>query len=102
MKQLRRRIASFDRSPVIDPRLVYAARGSNESRQASSCIAIAQTLARAGLGGEPDVRPGSVAAWAGDKAFSDGAPIDDVARRLGVRSLDRAASIIGWDWRRET
>ena len=40
----------------------------------------------------------SVAAWAGARSFREGAPINAVARMLGVRSLDRAARTIGWDW----
>ena len=43
----------------------------------------------------------SVAAWAGATAFRQGAQIDEVARMLGVRSLDQAARLIGWDWDRE-
>ena len=27
--------------------------------------------------------------------------IEAVAKALGVRSLDRAAALIGWDWREE-
>jgi len=52
----------------------------------------------AGLSGEPDVRPLSVAAWAVVKIFEQTSRIEDVAGRLGMRSLDRAALLIGWDW----
>lgn len=83
-----------------DRPVVYEGRGSAESRQASSCLAISGTLVKAGLGGEPDVRPASVAAWAGARLFAEGVPIDEVARRLGKRSLDRTARFIGLDWRR--
>ena len=78
--------------------LVYEGDGSAESRQSSSCIAISETLVRAGLAKEPDVRPGSVAAWAGARVLSETGAIDQVALRLGVRSLDRAARLIAWDW----
>ena len=81
-----------------DDYLVYEGNGSEQSRQASSCIAISQTLVDCGLDREQDVRPGSVAAWAGNKIFEETGSIDEVARRLGVRSLDRAAGVIGWDW----
>jgi integrase len=84
-----------------DPLLVYSGRGSSESRQASSCIAVSETLRRAALNQEPDLSPISVAAWRGFRAFTAGASIDDVARRLGVRSLDRAARLISWDWLEE-
>ena len=81
-----------------DPHVAYTGGGSEESRQASSCIAVAETLQRAGIGREPDVRPGSVVAWAGVRIFSETGRIEEVARRLGMRSLDRAARFIGWDW----
>jgi integrase/recombinase XerC len=97
-RQLLRRLQSLRQAKEDDSRLVYSGRGSAQSRQASSCAAISEVLRRAGLHQEPDVRPGSVAAWEGANAFRDGAHIDEVARKLGVRSLDRAAQLIGWDW----
>ena len=81
--------------------LAYEGRGSDHSGQASSCIAIAETLMRAGIGREPDVRPGSVLAWAGRRIFDATGPIEEVARRLGIRSLDRAARFIKWGWAAE-
>jgi hypothetical protein len=56
-------------------------------------------LRRAGLHDEPGVKPRSVTAWAGKQIFNQRGRIDDVAVRLGMRSLDRAARLIGWDWR---
>jgi integrase/recombinase XerC len=81
-----------------DAPLVYEGRGSPESRQASACDAIGETLRRAGLTDEPDVRPTSVTAWAGQKVLDETGRIDAVARALGMRSLDRAAALIGFDW----
>jgi hypothetical protein len=84
----------------IDPQLplVYGANGSAQSRQASSCQAISATLVRAGLGHEPDVRPKSVAAWAGARLFADCGRIEVVAKAMGLRSLDQAARAIAWTW----
>jgi integrase len=93
--QLERRVAALDGA---DAPLVYAANGSAASGQASSCIAVSDTLVRAGLGDEPDLRPVSVAAWAGRSLLDESGRIDKVARLLGVRSLDRAARIVAWDW----
>jgi integrase len=62
---------------------------------------IASTLRRAGLATQPGVRPNSVAAWRGAKELETGASIDEVALLLGMRSLDRAAAFIGFDWRTE-
>jgi integrase/recombinase XerC len=96
--QLAGRVESLKNVPAEDPAVAYEGRGSEESAQASSCIAIAETLMRAGIGREPDVRPGSVVAWAGRRIFEETASIEEVARRLGIRSLDRAARFIGWGW----
>jgi integrase/recombinase XerC len=93
---LERRLQAIGTDP--DMPLVYEGRGSPESRQASACDAIGETLRRAGLGTEPDVRPLSVTAWAGQKVLDETGRIDAVARALGMRSLDRAATLIGWDW----
>jgi integrase len=93
--QLERRVATLDGS---DSPLVYAANGSAASAQAASCMSVTDTLVRAGLAGEPDVRPVSVAAWAGRSLLDRTGRIDAVARLLGVRSLDRAARIVAWDW----
>jgi hypothetical protein len=92
---LERRLQSLE-GP--DAPLVYAANGSLASGQASSCIAVSDTLVRAGLGDEHDLRPLSVAAWAGRSLLDETGRIDAVARLLGVRSLDRAARIVAWDW----
>ena len=96
--QLERRVHEL--GPSADPAtlLVYGGDGSAESRQASSCQAIAETLRRAGLTTEPDVRPVSVAAWAGAGALADTGRIEDAARALGCRSLDAAARLVGFDW----
>jgi site-specific recombinase XerD len=95
-EHLHRRLARLggDRSTVINPR------STSRSGAASSVHrAIASTLHRAGLASEPDVRPNSVVAWRGARALAEGAGIEEVALLLGVRSLDRASRLIGWDWR---
>lgn len=95
--QLERHVRSL---PTADPdqRLVYRGKGSAESHQASACIVIAEVLARAGLGDEPDVRPLSAVAWAGRRILEETGRIEQVACRLGMRSLDRTAELIGLDW----
>jgi len=99
--QLERRMRGLSADSGEDPLVVYEGCGSEQSKQASSCIAISETLVRAGLAGEPDVRPASVAGWAGRRVFEESARIEEVAVRLGVRSLDRAARLIGWEWARD-
>lgn len=84
-----------------DTCLAYEGKGSPQSRQASACRAIADVFTRAGLGGDPDVRPLSLSAWVGARLRAEGHPIEEIARRLGMRSLDAAARLIGFDWREE-
>ncbi|MEZ5170674.1 MAG: hypothetical protein R3A49_08015 [Acidimicrobiia bacterium] len=96
--QAGRRLDALRRTTRTEP-LVYEGSGSAQSRQASACAAISQVVGWAGLGNEPDLRPASVTAWAGAQLLDDGYPIDEVARRLGRRSLDRTAELICWDWR---
>ena len=81
-----------------DALLICSNRGNRASSRASAYDAIRATLERAGLGREPDVRPNSLVAWRGASARRDGATIDEVARMLGIRSLDAAASFVGWEW----
>ncbi len=64
----------------------------------SATNAISRILIRAGLAGLPDVRPGSVTAWAGKRCMDETGDIAAVARLLGVPCLDVAARKIGWNW----
>ncbi len=95
--QLQRRIDAMGPGDA-NRRLVYTGRGDPFSAQASSCTAIARILTLAGLGNEHDVRPASVAAWAGQQVLQSTGRLELVALALGARSLDRAAGIIGYDW----
>jgi integrase/recombinase XerC len=77
---------------------VAFAGSSRAAGQASTCRAISSVLVRAGLAGQPGVRPASVAGWAGRRVFDETASIEAAARAMGVRRLDRAARLIGLDW----
>lgn len=99
LDQLHRRAESLRRAGAgEDSLLIYQGDASLHSAQVSSCIAIKDTLIRAGLDREPDVRPHSVVSWAGSRVFAKTSCIGEVARRLGMRSLDGAARMIGWQW----
>jgi hypothetical protein len=78
--------------------LIYQGTGSEESGLASCCTALKDTLVRAGLDGEADVRPNSVAAWATKAMHEQTGRIEDAARAAGIRSLDATATFIGFDW----
>ena len=92
--QLDRRVSSLTNTK----HLIYRGAGSEESQQASCCTALKETLIRAGLDAEPDVRPASLAAWAGTAVLAESGRIEVVARRLGIRSLDAAAQFINFNW----
>lgn len=95
--QLARRIDELGNQRALP--VAYEGAGSPQSAQASASGAIGDVLRRAGLAGEPDVRPCSVTAWVGRKVFDGTGRIELVAKRLGLRSLDRVAALINWDWR---
>ena len=99
-KQLARQVERVN-SKGPDALLIYEGARDDKVAQISSCIAIAEVLRTAGLGKEPDVRPHSVVAWAGNRVLFESGRIEAVAKALGARSLDRAASLIGWEWREE-
>lgn len=81
--------------------LVYSGDTARLGGLVSANAAISQVLQRTGLGDEPDVRPSSVVAWAGVKVLERTGRIECVAEALGLKSLDSAASFIGWDWKAE-
>ena len=95
--QIGRRVKELGDDPAR--RLVYAGKAGGESGQASSCLAILDVLTRSGLAAESDVRPASIAGWAGRQILNETGRIDEVARRLGMASLDRTARFIAWDWK---
>jgi integrase/recombinase XerC len=95
-EQLQRRIRLLGR---VNRPLIYAGEGGGESAQAATCKAVHQVLVRAGFASDTDVRPSSVAGWAGRRIWSQTGRIEEVARGLGLRSLDRASQVICWDWR---
>lgn len=88
---------------VVMPRLMPAPDRSllipGTTSAASVHELVASTLRQAGLAKTPGVRPNSIPAWRGAAELANGASIDEVAALLGMRSLDRAATFIGLDWR---
>lgn len=95
-KQIARRLEAIAGSG--DPVLAWQD-GELRARPGTISKAIEDTLVRAGLGSEPGVRPLSVVGWVGATVLEETGRIDAAALRMGMRSLDRAARIIGWDWR---
>jgi integrase/recombinase XerC len=97
--QLRRRLDSVTPEEGHDPILMIEGRWDHpDEGRAAATMALIAVLKSARLSA-PGVNPRSIRAWAGAKALADGMSIDEVARLLGVRSLDQAAAIVGFDWR---
>lgn len=92
--QLQRVVMSRLKPPPDRPLLI---RGTTS--RASVHEFVASTLRQGGLANTPGVRPNSIPAWRGATELANGASIDEVAALLGMRSLDRAAAFIGFDWR---
>ena len=99
-KQLARQVERLNEKGP-DALLVYDGARDDKVAQISSCIAITDVLRMIGLAKEPDIRPHSVVAWAGRRVLCETSHIEAVAKALGARSLDRAASLINWEWREE-
>lgn len=92
--QLRRRRGASDLAG-----LVTSAGREAEARRISTGEALSGILARAGLTAT-DIRPASIRGWAGQAVLASTGRIEAVARHLGCRSLDAAADIVHFRWRR--
>lgn len=97
-KQLGRRLRSLG---CDEPsRLVAFEREVDEHTGRSRAgQALQAVMGKAGLGAEPDLKPRSLTAWVGSRVLRDTGRIDEAARRLGLRSLDLTAELVGFDWR---
>lgn len=92
--QLQRLVMSRSKPPPDRSLLLHGT-----TSRASVHEFVASTLRQAGLAKTPGVRPNSIPAWRGATELANGASIDEVAVLLGMRSLDRAATFIGFQWR---
>ncbi|MEH0525891.1 hypothetical protein QBA75_00620 [Streptomyces stelliscabiei] len=80
------------------PRLVTAASSAYRS-QASVCSGFGDIARRSGLATrERRVEPKDVTRYVARKIFSDTGQLSEVARRLGLSSLDAAAALAGHRW----
>ena len=80
-----------------DRLLIYEGAGSAESQQASASKVIGDALRRSGVARDAAVKPSSLRAFAGLSAYHRTGDITAAAAVLGCRSLDDAATIIGWE-----
>lgn len=93
--QLERLVATATLAPGVP--LVYGGDGATE-RRSTLAGAVRRIYTQAGLDREADVTTESVRAWLGRAMRDQGEPIERVARRLGMRSVDRTFLLIGEDW----
>lgn len=90
-----------DLSSRTDPAAVVLCTGSTASdahRQASVGMTVKDVLRRSGIDADPAVKPRSLTAFAAQQVFDATGRIEDAARRIGSRSLDATAALIGFDW----
>jgi integrase/recombinase XerC len=90
---IERRVAYLDGNPRA--LLVCNGRLSPERSSPANSMALRKILDRAGVRADRRVRPLSIRGWGARRLFDDGSDIEEVARRLGVRTLDSARRIIG-------
>jgi integrase/recombinase XerC len=57
-----------------------------------------RVLQQAGLWGPEEIRIGSIRLWAGARVLEQTGRIEDAARVLGMRSLDKVAEHLGYQW----
>jgi integrase/recombinase XerC len=100
MTQVERRLTAESALPP-EAGLIYQGAEHRKGGRVSSSLALLDVLRRAGLADEPEVRPSSIAAWAGRQVLAETGRIDLVALRLGLNRLDTTADFIGWDWHQE-
>lgn len=96
VRRIEARLETIGDAP--DRPLVTDALASRNSAQVSATTAISDILQAAGLSRDPGIVPASLPAWAGRKVMEHTGRIDRAAAALGVRSLDQAIDIIGWEW----
>jgi hypothetical protein len=96
--QVARHVRDLARNVSSETAVAYSGSGNAESRRSFSCQAVRETLQRAELTRDRYLRPASLTAWAGVQMMRETGRIEAVALALGVRSLDAAARMIGWNW----
>jgi integrase/recombinase XerC len=93
--QLERVVATAASAPGVP--IVYGGEGAT-GRRSTLAGTVRRIYTQAGLDRESDVTTESVRAWLGRAMRDHGEPIEGVARRLGMRSVDRTFMLVGEDW----
>lgn len=99
---LRLRAEYVERQSGSDSPQTLTTNGTSPSHrmQASICTTFGEVVRASGIA--PDgrsARPRDVSSWLAAKVHAETGQIAEVALRLGLASLDRAATLAGYDWR---
>ncbi len=102
-EQLQARLTVVRRRPDFTSSTPLLYTGSRSIRSNSSPVSAAgqhlrKTLDHAGLTKALGYDQSSVTAWAGWRLRDEGKQIDEVTNALGMRSMDAAAALIGFNW----
>lgn len=94
--QLRRRAVTLGGDP--DEPLAVRTAGTQDVIRNSTTALLRSVIRAASFGPDPLAGPTSITAWLAQSILTDTGRIEDVARRLGMSSLDRAARAAHWVW----
>ncbi len=81
-----------------DDLLLYSGKGTEAVAQVAVGRELSHLWRLAGLENDVAVRPRSIRSWLGWKILNESGRIEEVARVLGMRSLDQTALLLGWRW----
>lgn len=74
-------------------------RDTHAGRSAATSMTLDKLLAKAGLKQPGRIRVASINEWVAARVYANTGRVEAVAARLGMRSLDAAAHLVGSDWR---
>src|SRR5205823_3117711 len=94
VEAVERRIAALG-SVASTSCLAYEGTGGPARAEAATSTALRKILNRAGLRDDRRVRPSSIRAGAGRRLYDETRDLQEVAHRLGLRSLDGVRQVIG-------
>lgn len=101
LRVLTERADCLDRAPTdpynTPPMLCTRSYGSESQRQARIGVTVQEITTRAGLYGDPTIRPSSLTAYAARRELERNG-IEAAALRVGGVSLDHTAKITGYKW----
>lgn len=81
------------------PRTDDARSSQLQRRQSAAANLVDKAIKRAGLKQNGRIRMASITEYLALRVFQETGRVEAVALRLGMRSLDRAAHVVGYDWR---